>query len=121
MSSTDTHLANDSGDAKSLTDLIVGDVTSTGRVATDRPARYGKQLVSHFSRKVPAEWDDAAASGTVTFGDGVATLTCEPGTLVMAVSAPPDAVERLEDVMARHLVKFGARDELTVVWERSVR
>ena len=26
--------------------------TSTARVATDRPARYGKQLASHMSRKI---------------------------------------------------------------------
>lgn len=90
-------------------------------VATNRPARYGKQLASHLGRRARAEWDERAERGTVAFGDSGdhAVLTCRPGELVMALSAAPEAVERLEDVLGRHLVRFGTRDELVVQWHRA--
>lgn len=90
-------------------------------VATNRPARYGKQLASHLGRRARAEWDERAERGTIAFGDSGdhAVLTCRPGELVMALSAAPEAVERLEDVLGRHLVRFGTRDELVVQWRRA--
>jgi hypothetical protein len=90
--------------------------TSTAAVVTDRPARYAKQLVSHMSHKVPGEWSDDARTGTLTFGSGVATLTAGDGVLTMVVDG--DDLDALEDVVGRHLVRFGTRDELIVSWQR---
>jgi hypothetical protein len=91
---------------------------STALVATDRPARYGKQLVAHLSRRAVGTWDEDTDTGWIDFGTGQATLTAVEGTLEIRLSAGDD-VDRLEDVLARHLVRFGTRDELTVQWTRT--
>jgi uncharacterized protein len=90
--------------------------TSTAAVVTDRPARYGKQLVSHLTRRASGEWSDDAGTGTITFEGGAATLTAGEGVLTLVVDG--DDLDRLEDVVGRHLVRFGTKDELVVRWQR---
>lgn len=92
--------------------------SSAATVATDRPRRYGKQLVSHLSRRSTGEWDDNAGSGFLVLGIGRADLTCTADALEMRVSGAAEDLDRLEDVLGRHLVRFGARDELVVQWIR---
>jgi hypothetical protein len=92
--------------------------TSTATVATDRPGRYGKQLVGHLTRRATGEWDEEAGTGWIQFTGGRVVLTATDGALDLALSADDD-VERLEDVVGRHLVRFGTRDELVVRWSRS--
>ncbi|WP_431678664.1 DUF2218 domain-containing protein [Kitasatospora sp. KL5] len=91
---------------------------SRARVTTDRPARYGKQLASHLGRKVQAEWSEEEGRGSVAFSFGTADLVAEPGALLLAVEGEADRLADLEDVVGRHLVRFGARDELVVEWHR---
>jgi uncharacterized protein len=90
--------------------------TSSAHVATDRPGRYAKQLVSHMTRRVSGEWDEAAGAGWLQFGFGRATLQAGEGALDLQVDG--DDLAELEDVVGRHLVRFGARDELVVTWTR---
>ena len=88
-------------------------------VGTDRPHRYGKQLVAHMSRKHGGEWDADAGSGWIQLEGGRATVAAEEGSLRLRVlAATDDALPVLEDVVGRHLVRFGERDELSVTWER---
>ncbi len=95
-------------------------VHTTARVVTDRPARYGKQLASHMNRKANGVWDAETESGSITFGEtAIARMTSEPGFLVFDVEAPADELERYESVVGRHLVRFGAKDELEVIWTRA--
>ncbi|MDC4233903.1 DUF2218 domain-containing protein [Actinomyces sp. B33] len=96
---------------------------STARVATGRPARFGKQLTAHMGRKVRASWDEGASSGWVEFDrEGVSVgrveLSCEEGALVMRMEAAGEHVGRLEQVCGIHLARFGAREGLVVRWER---
>ncbi len=88
--------------------------SSSAHVATDRPARYAKQLVAHLTRRASGEWDDAASDGWLQFDAGRATLHAADGALDLHVVG--DDLARLEDVVGRHLVRFGARDELVVKW-----
>jgi uncharacterized protein len=46
-------------------------------------------------------------------------VTSADGALDLALAAGADDVARLEDVVGRHLVRFGTRDELVVRWTRS--
>ncbi|HKT05497.1 MAG TPA: DUF2218 domain-containing protein [Rugosimonospora sp.] len=92
---------------------------SEALVATDRPARYGKQLVAHLGRRNGGEWSDSDERGFIAFNAGRAELSCEPGGLRLAVEADPDVLAQLEDVVGRHLVRFGTRDELHVAWSRA--
>jgi uncharacterized protein len=102
--------------------------TSSATVATDRPGRYGKQLASHLGRRVSSTWDDDAGTGEVTLPFGRAELTAQEDALHLFVAGSPDAepglqgvagLDRLEDVVGRHLVRFGTKDELVVQWQRS--
>ena len=90
--------------------------TSTGSAATDRPERYGSQLVKHFTAKDrPGAWEDG--KGYVEFTAGTAEFSVEPGALGLRVTAADqDSLAQLRDVVERHLVRFGTRDELAVVW-----
>lgn len=90
-------------------------------VATDRPSRYIKQLGSHMGRKLgTAELPDGIR---LTFNrDGIfrgyGDLRETDGALVMEVRAESDEqATHLADVLDRHLVRFGERDELTVNFE----
>ena len=99
-------------------------MTSVAHVASDRPARYGKQLASHFSHKIEAHWDEDAATGTALFpvddtGDSVqCDMTAGEGRLDLVLTGPADSIGRIEGVVARHLVRFGKPGELEVEFVR---
>jgi caffeoyl-CoA O-methyltransferase len=89
---------------------------STALVSTDRPARYAKQLVSHFGNKIEATQTP----------DGRATLAFSAGSCVVnplsrhieliAVAVDAGKLAEVQDVVARHLVRFATHDELHVEW-----
>ena len=90
--------------------------TATGTMATDRPERYAKQLVSHWSKRGPVTEEDGATVQRWESGQ-VITLRPVEGLLEVEVSVPDDGdVERFAQVVKEHLERFGARDELNVVW-----
>jgi hypothetical protein len=97
-------------------DLIV---TSTAAVVTDRPGRYAKQLVAHLSRRSAGEWDEESGTGWIEFSSARAELTSGANVLNLLVRAVPGELDRFEDVVGRHLVRFGTRDELVVRWVRA--
>jgi uncharacterized protein len=85
------------------------------RVATENASKYLQQLCKHFQHKLPASFDPAA--GAITFPMGEVKLAAEPQTLALALeSASDEDLERLKDVVARHLLRFAFREELTVDW-----
>jgi hypothetical protein len=92
---------------------------SQARVATDRPHRYAKQLASHLGRKIEIHWDDETGLGSLSFSAGTGTMTATPDALLLVVEGEPEHLDRLEDVVGRHLVRFGAKDELLVEWHRA--
>lgn len=93
--------------------------TSTAAVATARPERYAKQLVAHMGRKVPATWDETSGTGRVSFPAAELTLRRGTDALLLELRAESVELDRWEDVVGRHLVRFGTRDELIVSWRRA--
>ncbi len=89
---------------------------STASVATERPSRYAKQLAAHLSRRLTTSWDEDSGRGSVELGDGRAELTAVDGALDLRIES--DDLDRFEDVLGRHLVRFGKKDELIVQWTR---
>jgi hypothetical protein len=88
-------------------------------VSTDASERYGKQLLSHLGHKVRMEPlpDRPAPAGRLLFAYGVGTVLPMPGRLVLrATAANLESLARVQDVLQRHLEKFGARRELAVTW-----
>jgi hypothetical protein len=97
-------------------------IDSIAKVATERPERYLKQLVSHLGNKVETEMTEDGRSGSLTFTSGTCELAAEPGTLVMTAQAEDiELLARVQDVVARHLVRFGTKDELVVEWSEPVK
>lgn len=92
---------------------------SAAHVVTGRPARYGKQLVSHLGKRAEGAWNDEAGSGWIDFGESRVELTAVTDALDIRLDATPQRLAAMEDVVGRHLVRFGARDELVVRWTRA--
>lgn len=93
---------------------------SAARVPTAVPRRYMAQLCKHFAHKIPATFDET--HGRIQFDVGPCELEAnqEAGILLMRVQATDEAgIERLENVVARHLVRFAFREQLDVSWKRS--
>lgn len=97
---------------------------STAHVRTEAPGRYAKQLLSHLGRKAPSQtYPDGAANasevtgGRLTFPDGVGVLEVVPGELRLHAEADTaDGLDHVQDVLGRHLIRFGTRDDLVVDW-----
>ena len=93
-------------------------VTTVGTSTTDRPNRYAKQLTNHMSRKHGGEWIEESATGWINFEIAKARLACTRNSIVITLTARnAEDRERLEDVIGRHLEKFGAKDNLVLTWE----
>jgi hypothetical protein len=97
-------------------------IESVAHVLTERPERYLKQLLAHLGREVDAEQAEDGRSGALTFCSGSCTLMAQSGALRMRAQAGD--IERLaavEDVVARHLVRFGEKEALVVEWSAAVQ
>jgi hypothetical protein len=79
------------------------------------------QLVSHLGRRSAGVWDEPSASGTLDMNDNAAhvAFSATPDALLIEVTTADADVATYEDVVGRHLVRFGERDELQVQWVRS--
>jgi hypothetical protein len=90
-------------------------LTARADVRTDTPERYAKQLVAHLGHRL--EFTTTGATSTAEIGTGVGAVEVGDGVLILHASAPDaEALDRVQDVLGRHLERFGTRQELTVVW-----
>ena len=88
---------------------------AAARVATPTASKYLQQLCKHFQHKLPATFD--AAAGAISFPTGEVKLVADAEALDIALELPSaEDLERLKDVVARHLVRFAFREELSVLW-----
>jgi uncharacterized protein len=102
-------------------------ISSRASVSTDRAARYGKQLSAHLGHKRRTTWQDDAQTGDITFDRGRAALSATSSQLDLVIELDPSVpadeaaaeLAYMEDVVGRHLARFGARNELVVTWVRS--
>jgi hypothetical protein len=84
-------------------------------VLTELPARYMGQLCKHFAHKLPVVLEER--SGSIDFPIGLCTLRADTGALVMRLaSATAEDLARLQDVVARHLLRFAFREPPEIVW-----
>lgn len=89
---------------------------SRAEIATPQASRYLQQLCKHFAHKLPVTHD--ALAGSVAFAMGTCTLAADAATLRLDCAAPDaEQLERLQDVIARHLLRFAFREELRVAWQ----
>ena len=92
--------------------------TSEARVATASARRYLGQLCKHFQHRLPVTLEEA--TGGIAFPMGRCDVVAEDGALVLRASAATtEDLAKVEDVVARHLVRFAFREELAVDWARA--
>ena len=59
-------------------------------------------------------------SGMISFGWGRCTMQATPGTLTLRAEAADDeSLQRVQDIVARDIERFGKRNQLTVSWQRA--
>jgi len=88
---------------------------SRAEVSTPKASRYLQQFCKHFAHKLPVTFDKV--SGHVPFDGGDCDLAAEDGTLILTLTVPdPERMHQLQDVVARHLLRFAFRDDLKVDW-----
>lgn len=97
---------------------------SVATVPTERAARYGKQLVSHMGHKITGSWDEEAGNGYLLFDRegpvlGRFDVIASASDLRLELRTEPERADRLEFIVGIHLARFGARDSLTISWERT--
>lgn len=92
-----------------------GSVRRAATLATPHAEKYRKQLCRHFAHKLAVTEDES--SGLIPFSIGDCRVETEGERLTMTLSAPSEAeMVQLEDVVARHLVRFAFREELVIDW-----
>lgn len=95
-------------------------IGSRADVATDSPARYAKQLMSHLGRKLAFTGDATTTPATTVIGSATAGIVVGEGALTLWVTGDDEpSVERAEHVLGSHLERFGQREALTVTWVRA--
>jgi hypothetical protein len=91
-------------------------LTSIAAVATDAAPRYAKQLASHLGHRAAVE-ELPDGGYRLTIGSGEGVLEPQADQLLMRATAPDRAtLDVVQDVLGRHLERFGRRNELTVSW-----
>ncbi len=93
---------------------------SIALVTTDAPERYAKQLLAHLGRKNTVETvAGERQGGRLVFAYGTGTVRPEDNCLVLEAAAEDlESLAHVEDVLGRHLERFGAKRELVVTWQR---
>lgn len=90
---------------------------SRAEVSTENASRYLQQLCKHWAHKFPVEF--TPEHGEITLPSGVTVLDAQPEALVVTLRAEEAAsLERLEQVVADHVVRFAFREELVFDWKR---
>ena len=90
-------------------------LASRAEVATDSAERYARQLASHLGHRVAVE---TTADGDVyTFDGGRGVVRAGDGVLVLTAEGwGAEALGVVQDVLGRHLLKFGAKAGLSLTW-----
>lgn len=85
---------------------------------TAAPSRYLAQFCKHFEHKLPVTLTEDR--GRIEFSGGICTLEAEDESLIMRLTAADEAaLARLQDVAARHLLRFASREKPDVQWTRT--
>lgn len=83
--------------------------SSTARVPSENGSKYLQQLCKHWSHKLDVSFD--TQQGTVRFPEAVVVMTAEPDVLLVSIEADArETVDRMKDVVARHLDRFAFRE-----------
>jgi hypothetical protein len=113
-------------------------LAAEAQVKTEDPARYLSQLCRHAQQvhrlrhrprghggdgQPPPKVQHvecSETSGTISFGWGQCTMRATPGILTLrAEAADEESLQRVQEIIARDIERFGKRNQLTVSWQRA--
>jgi uncharacterized protein len=84
-------------------------------IITPQARRYLGQLCKHFQHKCAVTLEDVA--GSIRFDAGTCRLQPAGDTLTLALEASDQTdLHRLQDVVARHLLRFAFREDPSIDW-----
>jgi hypothetical protein len=91
---------------------------SRAEVQTDSAARYLGQVCAHFSHKAELEVvRPEENTGVIRFPSGLCSLTATGHALYLEVGGRDQfALERLQDVIDKHLQRFAFREPPVIAW-----
>jgi hypothetical protein len=90
---------------------------ATAEVAIPTPARYMVRLCNHFAHRVAVQRE--AERARIEFPNAPCSLVAGDGTLEIRIeSADPQALDRLQEVIARHLKQVASGESVEVNWTR---
>jgi hypothetical protein len=92
-------------------------LNSCTALVIDRPERYAKQLAAHISHKAQESVETEGLT-TITFGFGATgTISVSADSVLLsAQSESQEGLERAQDVLGRHLLKFAKLEDQKLVW-----
>ena len=87
-------------------------ITAHGFAVCEKPERYIQQLVSHWSHKMAASYDEGDGMGNFPFSDTTTATMCahEKGIEITLTTADMEENERMRGVIEKHLDRFAFRE-----------
>lgn len=90
--------------------------TVNGTMATDRPERYARQLVSHWAERGPVTTENGATIQRWHTGQELVLRPVDGALEVEITVVEGDDAARFAQAVKAHLERFGQRAELDLVW-----
>ncbi len=89
---------------------------SIARIDTDKANGYLQQLCKHFAHKLPVEF--TPEKGEIKFSIGTCRLEAQDRVLTLAAEAADGtALEQLQSVVDKHLLRFAFREPMQINWQ----
>jgi len=93
-------------------------MNATAIIPTENAKRYLGQFVNHFAHKLPFVRHENNERGEVEFPLGLCTLNADETRLSIIVNAgTADEMDKLKEVVDRHLIRFAFREDLAINWQ----
>ena len=93
-------------------------MNATAIIPTENARRYLGQFVKHFAQKLPFVRHESNERGEVEFPLGLCTLDADETRLSIIVNAgTPEEMDKLKEVVDRHLLRFAFREDLAINWQ----
>lgn len=84
-------------------------------IKTTEGANYIGKLCRHFRHKIEATYE--GNNGKALFPGGTCLMEADSDQLTFKVDAKsPEALEKIQGTLDRHLIKFAFREELDIQW-----
>ncbi|RBW43433.1 DUF2218 domain-containing protein [Psychromonas sp. B3M02] len=89
-------------------------------IKSEHAGRYLQTLCKHFSRKVPAEWDQQAGKVNFAMGECKLTYLKEANALALYCSADSqDKLSTIQRILEQHVTMLSRRETISMVWSNT--